>query len=113
MKSAGCKGLWPSLDAPGRRAAVAASAGAGLVPLASRPGSGRGRDLRRCALQDRARARRQGDTHKDKTLQTEFTEREDGSDRRDPHPHRQVVPVIRAWDMTPGSPTRGEVLTIR
>ena len=45
--------------APGGRAAVAASTGAGFVPLASRPGSGRGRDLGGCALQDRARARRQ------------------------------------------------------
>ncbi len=43
----------------GDRAAVAASTGAGLVPLASRPGSGRGRDLRRRALPDGARARRQ------------------------------------------------------
>ena len=53
------QGLWPSLDTRGDRAAVAASTGAGLVPLASRPGSGRGRDLRRRALPDGARARRQ------------------------------------------------------
>ena len=40
-----------------------------------------------------------GDTHKDKTLQRDFTEREDGS--------------IAETRMTPGSPTRGDVLTIR
>ena len=31
-----------------------------------------------------------GDTHKEKTLQTEYTERDDGSRGRDAHPHRQV-----------------------
>jgi hypothetical protein len=53
------RSLAVSGHAPGGRAAVAASAGACLVPLASRPGSGRGCDLGGCALQDRARARRQ------------------------------------------------------
>ena len=28
-------------------------------------------------------------------------------------PPARLVAVIRAWDMTPGSATRGEVLTIR
>ena len=54
-----------------------------------------------------------GDTHKDKTLQREFTEREDGSIAETRILTDKFVPVIRAWDMTPGSPTRGEVLTIR
>ena len=54
-----------------------------------------------------------GDTHKDKTLQREFTEREDGSISETRILTDKFVPVIRAWDMTPGSPTRGEVLTIR
>lgn len=54
-----------------------------------------------------------GDTHKDKTLQREFTEREDGSIAETRILTDKFVPVIRAWDMTPGSPTLGEVLTIR
>ena len=54
-----------------------------------------------------------GDTHKEKTLQTEYTERDDGSVAETRILTDKFVPVIRAWDMTPGSPTRGEVLTIR
>ena len=54
-----------------------------------------------------------GDTHKEKTLQTEYTEREDGSVAETRILTDKFVPVIRAWDMTPGSPTRGDVLTIR
>jgi hypothetical protein len=54
-----------------------------------------------------------GDTHKEKTLQTEFTERDDGSVAETRILTDKFVPVIRAWDMTPGSATRGEVLTIR
>ncbi|WP_175687257.1 DUF6094 domain-containing protein [Burkholderia multivorans] len=54
-----------------------------------------------------------GDTHKEKTLQQEFTERDDGSVAETRILTDKFVPVIRAWDMTPGSATRGEVLTIR
>ena len=54
-----------------------------------------------------------GDTHKEKTLHTEYTERDDGSVAETRILTDRFVPVIRAWDMTPGSPTRGEVLTIR
>ncbi|KVT58077.1 DUF6094 domain-containing protein [Burkholderia ubonensis] len=54
-----------------------------------------------------------GDTHKEKTLQTEYTERDDGSIAETRILTDKFVPVIRAWDMTPNSPTRGEVLTIR
>jgi len=54
-----------------------------------------------------------GDTHKAKTLHQEFTEREDGSIAETRILTDKFVPVIRAWDMTPGSFTRGEVLTIR
>ncbi|MCY1382030.1 hypothetical protein D9M68_452260 [compost metagenome] len=54
-----------------------------------------------------------GDTHKEKTLQREFTERDDGSVAETRILTDKFVPVIRAWDMTPNSPTRGEVLTIR
>ena len=54
-----------------------------------------------------------GDTHKEKILQTEYTERDDGSVAETRILTDKFVPVIRAWDMTPGSPTRGEVLTIR
>jgi hypothetical protein len=41
------------------------------------------------------------------------TERDDGSVAETRILTDRFVPVIRAWDMTPGSPTRGEVLTIR
>jgi len=54
-----------------------------------------------------------GDTHKEKSLTTEYTEREDGSIAETRILTDKFVPVIRAWDMTPGSPTRGQVLTIR
>ncbi|MGE4339562.1 MAG: DUF6094 domain-containing protein [Pigmentiphaga sp.] len=54
-----------------------------------------------------------GDTHKEKTLQTEYTERDDGSVAETRILTDKFVPMIRAWDMTPGSATRGEVLTIR
>ncbi|QQC64367.1 DUF6094 domain-containing protein [Paraburkholderia ginsengisoli] len=54
-----------------------------------------------------------GDTHKEKTHQTEYTERDDGSVAETRILTDRFVPVIRAWDMTPGSPTTGEVLTIR
>ncbi len=54
-----------------------------------------------------------GDTHKEKTLHTEYTERDDGSVAETRILTDKFVPVIRAWDMTPGSATRGEVLTIR
>jgi hypothetical protein len=43
----------------------------------------------------------------------EYTEREDGSISETRILTDKFVPVIRAWDMTPGSSTRGEVLTIR
>ena len=54
-----------------------------------------------------------GDTHKEKSLQKEFTERDDGSIAETRILTDRFVPVIRAWDMTPDSVTRGEVLTIR
>ena len=54
-----------------------------------------------------------GDTHKEKTLQTEYTERDDGTVAETRILTDKFVPVIRAWDMTPGSSTCGEVLTIR
>jgi len=53
-----------------------------------------------------------GDTHKGKTLKTEFTENEDGSVSETRILTDRFVPVIRAWDMTPHSPTHGQVLTI-
>ena len=48
-----------------------------------------------------------GDTHKDKTLQREFTEREDGSIAETRILTDKFVPVIRAWDMTPWLPDSG------
>ena len=54
-----------------------------------------------------------GDTHKEKTLQTEYTERDDGSVAETRILTDKFVPVIRAWNLTLGSPTWGEVLTIR
>ncbi|CCG37587.1 adenine-specific DNA methylase [Xanthomonas citri pv. mangiferaeindicae LMG 941] len=107
-------GLWPSLDThlgtaqkalrPPARAlshwhlalALAAGAISGVV---------RSRNGRVLVVK--------GDTHKEKTLQTEYTERDDGSVAETRILTDKFVPVIRAWDMTPGSSTRGEVLTIR
>lgn len=54
-----------------------------------------------------------GDTHKEKSLTTEYTEGEDGSVNETRILTDRFVPVIRAWDMTPNSATRGQVLTIR
>ncbi|MEA9585952.1 DUF6094 domain-containing protein [Xanthomonas sp. WHRI 10064A] len=54
-----------------------------------------------------------GDTHKEKTLSRQYTERDDGSVAETRILTDKFVPVIRAWDMTPSSPTWGEVLTIR
>jgi hypothetical protein len=54
-----------------------------------------------------------GDTHKEKSLKTEFTQRDDGAVAETRILTDIFVPVIRAWDMTPDSPTRGQVLTIR
>ncbi|MFG1304687.1 DUF6094 domain-containing protein [Xanthobacter autotrophicus] len=54
-----------------------------------------------------------GDTHKEKSVATEYTERDDGSIAETRILTDKFVPIIRAWDLTPGSPTRGEVLTIR
>lgn len=46
-------------------------------------------------------------------LQTEYTERDDGSVAETRILTDRFVPVIRAWDLTLGSPTWGEVLAIR
>jgi hypothetical protein len=54
-----------------------------------------------------------GDTHKEKSLTTEYQERDDGSVAETRILTDRFVPVIRAWNMTPGSPTLGQVLTIR
>jgi Uncharacterised methyltransferase family (DUF6094) len=54
-----------------------------------------------------------GDTHKEKSLQTRYEERDDGSVAETRILTDVFVPVIRAWDMTPGSATLGQVLTIR
>ena len=54
-----------------------------------------------------------GDTHKEKTQTSEFAEREDGSIAETRILTDRFVPVIRAWDMTPGSATQGQILTIR
>lgn len=54
-----------------------------------------------------------GDTHKEKSLSREFTEKDDGSMAETRILTDRFIPVIRAWDMTPGSSTLGQVLTIR
>ncbi len=54
-----------------------------------------------------------GDTHKEKIERTEYTERDDGSVSETRILTDKFVPVIRAWDMTPGAATLGQVLTIR
>ena len=110
----GLQGLWPSLDThlgaaqqslrPPARALshwhLALALAAGAISGVVRSKTGRLLVVK-------------GDTHKDKTLQREFTEREDGSISETRILTDKFVPVIRAWDMTPGSATRGEVLTIR
>lgn len=53
-----------------------------------------------------------GDTHKAKSKTIEYTEREDGSVAETRILTDRFVPVIRAWDLTPGSQTLGQVLTI-
>ncbi|SKB02289.1 hypothetical protein SAMN05421862_1192 [Pseudomonas extremaustralis] len=53
-----------------------------------------------------------GDTYKDKVRKTEFTEDEDGSVSEVRILTDRFVPIIRAWDMTPGSGDHGRVLTI-
>ena len=95
------------------RAAVAAATGAGLVALASRPGLTAGAISGVVTSKSGRTLVVKGDTHKEKTLQTEYTERDDGSVAETRILTDKFVPVIRAWDMTPGSATRGEVLTIR
>jgi hypothetical protein len=54
-----------------------------------------------------------GHTHKEKSLRTEFTESEDGSVSETRIYTDKFVSTIRAWDVTPGSPTKGNILTIR
>jgi hypothetical protein len=53
-----------------------------------------------------------GDTHKEKTERAEVTEHENGSITEVRVLTDKFVSVIRAIDMTPGSTTRGQVLTI-
>lgn len=53
-----------------------------------------------------------GDTHKEKAERTEVTEHENGSITEVRVLTDKFVSVIKAIDMTPGSPTRGQVLTI-
>jgi hypothetical protein len=54
-----------------------------------------------------------GDTHKEKALSTEYSETDDGTILETRILTDRFVPTIRAWDMTAGSPTFGQVLTIR
>ena len=108
------QGLWPSLEAhlgaaqqslrPPARALshwhLALALAAGAISGVVRSRTGRVLVVK-------------GDTHKEKTLQTEYTERDDGSVAETRILTDKFVPVIRAWDLTLGSPTWGEVLTIR
>jgi hypothetical protein len=54
-----------------------------------------------------------GHTHKEKAQRIEYSERDDGSVSETRILTDKFIPVIRAWDLTPGSATLGEVLTIR
>ncbi|MDR0578709.1 MAG: DUF6094 domain-containing protein [Candidatus Accumulibacter sp.] len=54
-----------------------------------------------------------GDTHKGKNSTVEYTERDDGSISEVRILTDKFIPVIRAWDLTPGSPMQGQLLTIR
>jgi hypothetical protein len=113
MKSAGCKGSGRRSTRTWAPRSSRCGPGAGLVALASRLGAAAG------AISGVVKSKTgrvlvvKGDTHKEKTLQTEYTERDDGSVAETRILTDKFVPVIRAWDMTPGSPTCGEVLTIR
>ncbi|MFJ5483754.1 DUF6094 domain-containing protein [Pectobacterium actinidiae] len=107
------RGLWPSLEThlgaaqqslrPPARAlsqwhlalALAAGAISGVVQSPS------GRTL---AVK--------GDTHKQKSTSTEYRERDDGSLAETRILTDKFVPVIRAWDLSPGSATLGRILTI-
>lgn len=53
-----------------------------------------------------------GDTYKDKVRKTEFTEDQDGNVSEVRILTDRFVPIIRAWDMTPGSTSQGRVITI-
>ena len=53
-----------------------------------------------------------GDTYKRRPC-SGIHQRDDGTVAETRILTDKFVPVIRAWDMTPGSPTLGEVLTIR
>jgi hypothetical protein len=53
-----------------------------------------------------------GDTYKDKVRKTEFTEDQDGNVSEVRILTDRFVPIIRAWDMTPGSNNLGQVITI-
>ncbi|AMN82555.1 DUF6094 domain-containing protein [Pseudomonas azotoformans] len=53
-----------------------------------------------------------GDTYKDKVRKTEFTEDQDGNVSEVRILTDRFVPIIRAWDMTPGSINQGRVITI-
>src|SRR3546814_19138766 len=48
-----------------------------------------------------------GDTQKEKTLQTEYPERDDGSVAGTSILPAKIVPVLRAWDVTMGPPPGG------
>ena len=54
-----------------------------------------------------------GDTHKGKNTKVEYTEHADGSIAEVRILTDTFIPVIRAWEMTPGSPRQGQLLTIR
>lgn len=53
-----------------------------------------------------------GNTHKEKTRKTEFTENEDGSLSEVRILTDRFVPVILAWDLTPGSDHLGKIMRI-
>jgi hypothetical protein len=53
-----------------------------------------------------------GDTYKDKVRKIEFTEDQDGNVSEVRILTDRFVPIIRAWDMTPGSTSQGRVITI-
>ena len=53
-----------------------------------------------------------GDTYKDKVRKTEFTEDEDGNVSEVRILTDRFIPIIRAWDMTPGASNQGRVITI-
>ncbi|HBT4924909.1 DUF6094 domain-containing protein [Klebsiella pneumoniae] len=109
-----CRGLWPSLATqlcvqplpsrpPARQLSrwhLALALAAGAITGVIRSPVGRTLVVR-------------GDTYKVKERKTEFTEDDDGNITETLIMTDRFIPAISAWDMTPDSPTFGQLLSVR